>query len=802
MFRALHSFNTGLQSTKILVVLLCCALLFTPAMAQQTEETIELTASTSTQSSETEQESSSEEQSTESTEITADAEVATPDLTAEENLALEALIVVLSNESMRETLLERLQTPALAQTTEAEAAEEVTTTPLQTMAAETTQFAENFYDGLTGFWRDASAIPFVFQSNSDEKRLRISVAAQSLLVALIATFAVAWITRKIFTAAIANYDRQAPSALINTDLAQLLVEALADIISVLIAFAAGYGVAIALSASSTLTIEQSLFLNAFLIAGLANAGLSMLVHNSRADISIFEFSQTVEASIYNRLIGILSFCIYGLVFVVPVINIWANFATGRALRITIVTIAAVLALISIRQIANITKQAIVGQNAQKQLDEFDSQADSSSTSVLNTQEVGFIQYIWPTLATIYVLTVWIVSIAQPHLIVSLIGMGSAKILGVIVALTVGTRLLRGLANLSLPIPNRIDRIVPDFKIRLEKFLPFLSNILIVILCAAALFVLADGLGLLDLSALLTNADVLSLIGNVAMALIIVIASMLIWSFVSAFIDERLTRELPPNSDESRKRTLLALFKNAFTIVVLVFAVTMGLSQIGIDIAPLLAGAGVVGLAVGFGAQSLVQDVITGIFIQVENAINVGDVVTVGSITGGVEKLTVRSVGLRDLQGTYHIVPFSAVDTVSNFNRSFAYHVAELGVGYGEDIGAVKQAMRDAFDELKSGELGVHIFGDFEMHGVTELGDSAVTVRGRVKTRPGQQWGVGREYTEIVKRIFDARAIDIPYPHRTIVYPEPPASAESKTVLSTPPKNNRLPTSTSDTNDDS
>ncbi|MCB1518596.1 MAG: mechanosensitive ion channel, partial [Hyphomicrobiaceae bacterium] len=176
-----------------------------------------------------------------------------------------------------------------------------------------------------------------------------------------------------------------------------------------------------------------------------------------------------------------------------------------------------------------------------------------------------------------------------------------------------------------------------------------------------------------------------------------------------------------------------------------------------------------GLAIGFGAQKLVQDVITGIFIQIENAINVGDVVTVAGTTGVVERLTIRSVGMRDLEGVYHIVPFSAVDTVSNFMRKFAYHVAEIGVAYKEDISKVREAMLDAFDRLKETEHGKSIIGEFEMHGVTALADSSVNVRGRIKTKPGDQWAVGRAYTEMVKKVFDERGIEIPYPHRTMVY---------------------------------
>ena len=141
------------------------------------------------------------------------------------------------------------------------------------------------------------------------------------------------------------------------------------------------------------------------------------------------------------------------------------------------------------------------------------------------------------------------------------------------------------------------------------------------------------------------------------------------------------------------------------------------------------------------------------------------------MTGGVEKLTIRSVSLRSLDGQFHIIPFSAVDTVSNFMRRFAYHVAEVGVGYSEKVPAVKEAMLEAFSRLQETEHAEAILEPFEMHGVTKLADSAVVVRGRIKTRPGDQWAVGRAYTEIIKQVLDERGIEIPFPHREIKLPK-------------------------------
>jgi moderate conductance mechanosensitive channel len=204
----------------------------------------------------------------------------------------------------------------------------------------------------------------------------------------------------------------------------------------------------------------------------------------------------------------------------------------------------------------------------------------------------------------------------------------------------------------------------------------------------------------------------------------------------------------------------------------VIAVMFALSEIGINIAPLIASAGVLGLAIGFGAQKLVQDIITGVFIQLENAINVGDVITVAATTGTVERLTIRSVSLRDVQGAYHIIPFSSVDMVTNFMRGFAYHVGDIGIGYREDVEDARRAIEQAFNELrKDPDMAAAIIGDMEWFGVQSLADSAVIVRVRIKTLPGKQWGVGRALNGLVKKVFDERGIEIPFPHQTVYFGE-------------------------------
>jgi small conductance mechanosensitive channel len=193
----------------------------------------------------------------------------------------------------------------------------------------------------------------------------------------------------------------------------------------------------------------------------------------------------------------------------------------------------------------------------------------------------------------------------------------------------------------------------------------------------------------------------------------------------------------------------------------------------------------------------VQDVITGLFIQLENAVNVGDVIEAAGKTGVVEKLTIRSVSLRDVSGVYHVIPFSAVDAVSNHTKGFSYYVADVSVAYDADIDVAKAAMITAYDDLAASPVwSLKLVGGFEWFGINELGDSAVVLRARLKTMPGEQWGVGRAYIELVKRRFDSQSIEIPFPQMKLWVADPsvapvPESSEA------PTRQNREPGSPTD-----
>jgi small-conductance mechanosensitive channel len=222
--------------------------------------------------------------------------------------------------------------------------------------------------------------------------------------------------------------------------------------------------------------------------------------------------------------------------------------------------------------------------------------------------------------------------------------------------------------------------------------------------------------------------------------------------------------------EQRTRTLLSLLRSIGLVLIGVMTVFMVLGSVGVQLAPLLAGAGVVGLAVSFGAQSLVKDVISGLFILFENQFGVGDVIRIEGVSGSVEKMTLRVVVLRDVHGVVHIVPNGQITKVSNLTRSWARVVLDVGVAYKEDPDRVMEVLRDLGKELYDDpEWKPLLVGEVEVPGIETFGESSVSIRVMVKTLPLKQWDVAREMRRRIKLRFDAEGIEIPFPHQTVMW---------------------------------
>ena len=225
---------------------------------------------------------------------------------------------------------------------------------------------------------------------------------------------------------------------------------------------------------------------------------------------------------------------------------------------------------------------------------------------------------------------------------------------------------------------------------------------------------------------------------------------------------------PTVEERRRVDTLSKVLRHSTSALIVIVAVMLVLNQIGMSIAPILGAAGVVGIAVGFGAQSLVKDVFSGFFLLVENQIRVGDVVEIAGKSGVVEQLSLRRTTLRSYDGSVHYISNGLITTVTNMSTEFAFAVVDIGVSYREDIDRVYAVMRETADGLRqSGDFGPKIIDDLEIAGVDQWADSAVMIRARIRTQPLDQWSVRREYLKRLKAAFDREDISIPFPHRTV-----------------------------------
>jgi small-conductance mechanosensitive channel len=244
--------------------------------------------------------------------------------------------------------------------------------------------------------------------------------------------------------------------------------------------------------------------------------------------------------------------------------------------------------------------------------------------------------------------------------------------------------------------------------------------------------------------------------------------------LSRLLANRMSSRAGQTESERDKRaeTLSSLVNVTAVTVLWIVATIMLLKEAGFDVAPILAGAGVVGLAVGFGAQNLVRDVITGALMLLENQVRVGDVAVINGQGGLVERINLRTIVLRGLDGTVHVVPNGAVTSLSNMTYEFSFYVFDVGVAYKEDTDRVVEVLEGLGADLQGdAAFADDILEPLEILGVDSFGDSAVIIKARFKTKPIKQWRVGREMNRRIKKRFDELGIEIPFPHRSIYFGE-------------------------------
>jgi small conductance mechanosensitive channel len=326
------------------------------------------------------------------------------------------------------------------------------------------------------------------------------------------------------------------------------------------------------------------------------------------------------------------------------------------------------------------------------------------------------------------------------------------------------------------IPDDEPRPLAALRRRARLYNPFLRLVARLVIFALMLILLLAGWGVPVIPLLLKTPISLALISAAIDILITITIALVLWELANFMIAARIDRlsAAGHTRQASRLRTLLPMLKATLGGIIFLTAGLICLAKIGFNLVPLLAVSGVAGIAIGFGSQKLVQDIITGLFLLLEDAMQVGDVITLASMTGTVERLSIRTIRLRGGDGSINIIPFSAVTTVTNMTRDFGYAQISIQVGYEEDLPRVYAVMTDVARTMRTEPAwGAMMRDDLQIFGLDQFGASALVITGQIRTGPGQHWSVRREFYGRIKQRFEAEHIDMPY---TYLAPAPPRPA--------------------------
>jgi len=672
---------------------------------------------------------------------------------------------ILENDQSRQALIQELRSMAGKEngvSTAAKAQKAAADTSLPRRLAETvSDFAGNFGTQLQKIWSALSST----LTSAPGKGVDMDALIQAtidlgliIIAVIIAFFLFRRLARPAFSR-LSTWSRfgGGKSSLLRV-VASVLLAAIVDVLVVVLAYVIGNLLAtFALGDTGDLNTRIALFLNAFLVIELFKAAIRMLFSSRYAGLRLLPIIDT-EAEYWNQCLTRLSGLVgYGLLFAVPLINNIISPALSLAVNFLIVLLAFAYVL------------RIVIKNRLKLRKSLEQRAHKASLGISRIS-LQILARIWHLAVIAYALVILVITVLRPGDALSVVMLASVKTLIYAGIGFILSGVLSQIIGRRITLSEEIREKIPLLENRLNAYIPNILKIIRAVILLSVIMFILDAWRLFDLGGWYASSGGRTLIGKTFSVAIILVFALGIWITLASVIEHILNPKAGRGQPTARAMTLISLFRNALAITLVTMTGMIVLAEIGINIGPLIAGAGVLGLAIGFGAQKLVQDIITGVFIQVENAMNTGDVVTAGGITGVAERLSIRSVGLRDLSGTYHIVPFSSVDTVSNFMRDFAFHVGEYGIAYKENIDQAVAHLREAFDELAADEeYKGHILAPLEVSGVTALADSSVNIRVRIMTSPGMQWAIGRAYNRLVKIHFDAADIEIPFPHTTLYF---------------------------------
>ncbi len=469
--------------------------------------------------------------------------------------------------------------------------------------------------------------------------------------------------------------------------------------------------------------------------------------------------------------------------------VWAM----RRVMVLIVTIFVSFCLISVAEILDLSKDgagalirlAALAATLEVAFDIWQSRRLISRWIAGRPEAEGFIAGMrhrfsktWYVFALFYVLALWV---AWAGGVQNAVGVLLRAVLVVLAALVLGRLAWTGSNNL-------LARIFPDIGtgkardasshllIRAHSYNPLIRFLVRAAIAVLVLMLMLQGWGVGAFTWLLNNAISRALLSVVFSVVITVAIAILLWEF-SIFHLERRVDKLSAagrTRQATRLRTLTPMLRAAIGVILVLVTLIVCLSRIGVNTTGLLAVSSVVGIAVGFGSQKLVQDIITGLFLLFEDAMQVGDVISLAGMSGTVERLSIRTIRLRGSDGSVNIIPFSSVTTVTNQTRDFSYAQISIMVGYHENIDRVTAVLKDIGAKMRAeAAWGAMMRDDLQLYGLDSFGELGLVFTGQIRTGPGQHWSVRREFYGRVQRRFTEEGIELSYRHQTLSVSLPP-----------------------------
>jgi small-conductance mechanosensitive channel len=345
----------------------------------------------------------------------------------------------------------------------------------------------------------------------------------------------------------------------------------------------------------------------------------------------------------------------------------------------------------------------------------------------------------------------------------------------IVAVLIALRLKEWIFKKFFAINEKVQNRFPGLEERTNRYILILKRVFRTVIILLGVGVIAQIWGIPVNSMVSSNTGTLIILRGLAILITIgvVMAILETTEFLSDHLLTSKRKGKKKREVTQKMKTLVPMVRAATKMAAGFVGGIIILDRLGVNTTPILAGAGIVGLAVGFGSQTLVKDLINGLFILFEESVRVGDYAVLGQNEGIVEAVGLRTIRLRDVSGNVHVVPNSTIDALTNMTKEFSRTVIDIGVAYREDVDEVISILKEVGESMRTDpEYGNKILEPMEVFGLQKFDDSAVVIRVRMTTKPLSQWGIKREFNRRVKRIFDQRGIEIPFPHRTIYMGEP------------------------------